>query len=101
MGPFSVAVDACFIHLGVAAVYTPHGGPPMIVRVIAKRPDREVEFGDIALHTATAVFEVRVAEVPAPAAGDTIALDGEIFVVQGEPVRDVERLVWTIDTWPR
>ena len=56
------------------------------------------------MHTATAVFEVRVSEVPNPAEGDTItligALGGEIFVVQGEPVRDAERLVWAIDTRP-
>jgi hypothetical protein len=27
-------------------------------------------------------------------------LDGETFVVQGEPVRDRERLVWTLDKRP-
>jgi len=100
MSPFSAAVDACFKHLGVAAVYTPRGGTPMVVRVIARRPDREIEFGDIAVHTATANFEVRMAEVPSLALGDTITLDGETFVLQGEPVRDADRLVWVVDMRP-
>ena len=32
--------------------------------------------------------------------GDRILIDGTIYIVQGEPVRDRERLVWTIDTRP-
>jgi hypothetical protein len=31
---------------------------------------------------------------------DRLVLEGEAFVVQGEPVRDRERLVWTLDTRP-
>jgi len=97
------AVDDLFADPNLArdAVWRPGGiGDGIPVRVITRRPDREVEFGDIAVHTATAVFEVRVAEVPAPAAGDTITLDGETFVVQGEPLRDAERLIWSVDTTP-
>jgi hypothetical protein len=41
-----------------------------------------------------------VSEVAPPRPGDRLVLDGEAFVVQGEPVRDRERLVWTIDTRP-
>jgi len=43
---------------------------------------------------------VRVTEVAAPRPGDRLVLDGETFVVQGEPVRDRERLVWTLDVRP-
>ena len=39
-------------------------------------------------------------EVANPRPGDRIVLDGEAFVVQGEPVRDRERLVWTLDVRP-
>jgi len=100
---FSAAVDDLFADPNAArdAVWRPGGtGDGIPVRAIARRPDREVEFGAVAVHTATAVFEVRVSEVPNPAEGDTIALGGETFVVQGEPVRDAERLVWTLDTRP-
>jgi hypothetical protein len=44
---------------------------------------------------------VRPSEVPSPRPGDQLALDGETFVVQGEPERrDPDRLVWTLDTRP-
>ena len=100
---FAAAVDDLFANPDIArdAVWRPGGaGDGIAVRAIIRRPDREAEFGDIAVHTATAVFEVRVSEVPNPAEGDTITLDGETFVVQGEPVRDAEQLVWTLDTRP-
>ena len=100
---FSAAIDDLFADPNIArtAVWRPGGsGDGIPVRAIARRPDREAEFGDIAVHTATAVFEVRVSEVPNPAEGDTISLDGETFIVQGEPARDAERLVWTLDTRP-
>jgi hypothetical protein len=29
-----------------------------------------------------------------------VHVDGEAFVVQGEPVRDRERLVWTLEVRP-
>jgi hypothetical protein len=41
-----------------------------------------------------------VSEVAEPAAGDTLTVGGETFVVQGEPVRDREQLVWTLDVRP-
>lgn len=103
MTVFADAIDDLFADPNVArdAVWRPGGtGDGIPVRAIARRPDQEVEFGDVAVHTATAVFEVRVSEVPNPAEGDTITLDGETFVVQGEPARDAERLVWTLDTRP-
>ena len=31
---------------------------------------------------------------------ERIVLDGEVFIVQGEPMRDRERLVWTLDLRP-
>lgn len=103
MALFADVIDDLFADPNIArdAVWRPGGsGDGIPVRAIARRPDREVEFGDIAVHAATAVFEVRASEVPNPAEGDTIALGGETFVVQGEPARDAERLVWTLDTRP-
>ncbi|MBM3548917.1 MAG: hypothetical protein FJX54_18395 [Alphaproteobacteria bacterium] len=103
MTVFADAFDDLFADSNVArdAVWRPGGtGDGIPVRAIARRPDREVEFGDIAVHTATAVFEVRVSEMPNPAEGDTVIFGGETFVVQGEPTRDAERLVWTLDTRP-
>ena len=33
-------------------------------------------------------------------AGDRLEIDGDAFLIQGEPVRDRERLVWTVDLRP-
>jgi hypothetical protein len=43
---------------------------------------------------------MRAAEVPNPRPDGRIKIDGEAFLIQGEPVRDRERLVWTLDLPP-
>jgi hypothetical protein len=42
------------------------------VRVIARRPDTIVGFGDTRIHAETATFEVRASEVAAPRPGDQL-----------------------------
>ena len=102
MNAFAAAVDMLFADPNIAfdAVYTPAGGEPMMARVIARRPDEIVGFGDTRVHAATAMFDVRVSEVPAPAESDTLEIGGETFIVQGEPIRDREGLIWSLDTRP-
>ena len=98
MTVFQGAVDAMFAAFGLDAVYTPAGGEPVPVRVIARRPDTIVAFGDTRIHTETATFEVRTSEVASPGPGDQLTVGGETFVIQGEPERrDPDRLVWTLD----
>ena len=68
------------------------------VRVIARRPDAIVGFGETRIHAETATFEVRASEIASPRPGDQLTVGGETFVVQGEPERrDPDRLVWTLD----
>ncbi len=94
-------IDACFARLGADAVYTPQGGAGVAVKVIARRPDEVIGAFEASLHTETAVFDVRVSQVAAPEAGDTIAFQGTTYVVQGEPRRDdPDRLIWSLDTRP-
>jgi hypothetical protein len=101
MEAFAGAVEATFAAFGIDAVYTPMGGDPVTVRVIARRPDTIVGFGETRLHAETATFEIRASEVAAPRPGDQLTVDGEGFVVQGEPERrDPDRLVWTVDVMP-
>ncbi|WP_333834999.1 head-tail joining protein [Rubrimonas sp.] len=65
-----------------------------------RRPDTIATFAEARLWSETALFDIRVSEVPSPRPGDTIRLGEESFVVQGEPVRDRERLVWTVEARP-
>ena len=66
MTVFQGAVDATFAAFGIDAVYTPAGGDPVPVRVIARRPDTIVGFGETRIHAETATFEVRASEVASP-----------------------------------
>ena len=98
MTVFQGAVDATFAAFGIDAVYEPAGGEPVSVRVIARRPDMIVGFGETRIHAETAAFEVRTREVANPRPGDQLTVGGESFVIQGEPERrDPDRLVWTLD----
>ena len=68
------------------------------MRVIARRPDTIVGFGDTRIHADTATFEVRASDIANPRPDDQLTIGGETFVVQGEPERrDPDRLVWTLD----
>ncbi len=102
MTAFAIAVDALFAdpNLGRDATYEPADGDAFPVRVIARSADAIADFGDARLWSETTRFDLRVSEVATPRPGDRLVLDGESFVVQGEPVRDRERLIWTIDTRP-
>ena len=102
MSAFAAAVDALFAdpNLARAASYEPADGDPVPVRVIARRADTVADFGDARLWSETTRFDLRVSEVTSPRPGDRLVLDGETFVVQGEPMRDRERLVWTLDVRP-
>jgi hypothetical protein len=53
---FAGAVDATFAAFGSDAVYTPAGGEPVSVRVIARRPDTIGGFGETRIHTETATL---------------------------------------------
>jgi hypothetical protein len=99
---FAAAVDALFAdpNLARTASYEPADGDPFLVRVIARRADAITEFGEARLWSETTRFDVRVGMVASPRPGDRLVVDGEAFVVQGEPVRDRERLVWTLNVRP-
>jgi hypothetical protein len=99
---FSAAIIALFADPNIArdAVYLAEGGAPVLVRVVPRRADAVTDFGDARLWSETTRLDLRVAEVPSPRPGDRIEIDGEAFLIQGEPVRDRERLVWTVDLRP-
>ncbi len=87
-------------NLGRDAVYIADGGTPVLVRVVTRRADAVTDFGEARLWSETTRVDLRVAEVPNPRPGERIEIDGDAFLIQGEPVRDRERLVWTVDLRP-
>jgi hypothetical protein len=102
MAAFVGLVDRLFAdpNLGRDAVYEPVAGAPVTVRVIARRADAVTEFGGGRLWSETTRLDLRVADVASPRPDDRIVIDDEVFIVQGEPLRDRERLVWTIEVRP-
>ncbi len=97
---FTAAIDALFAdpNLGLDTVYRAGGAdPPVPVRVILRRPDRAGEFDETRIVAETLIIDVRVSDVAAPSDGDTVEVDSTVYVIQGAPIRDAERLVWTIE----
>jgi hypothetical protein len=102
MSAFAAAIDGLFADGNLArnAVYIAEGSDPRLVRVVTRRADDITTFGDARLWSETTRIDLRVADVPSPRPGERIEIDGEAFLIQGEPVRDRERLVWTVDLRP-
>jgi hypothetical protein len=102
MSAFAAAIDGLFADGNLArdAVYIAEGSAPRLVRVVTRRPDEVTTFGEARLWSETTRIDLRVAEVPSPRPGERIEIDGEAFLIQGEPVRDRERLVWTVGLRP-
>ncbi len=103
MTAFAAAIDALFAdpNLGLDAVYRAGGADPAVtVRVILRRPDRVGEFGETRIVTETLLIDVRVSEAAAPTEGDTFDVGGVLYVIQGAPIRDAARLVWTVEARP-
>jgi hypothetical protein len=102
MTVFAAAIDNLFADPSIAfeATYIAAGGAPQLIRVVMRRADEVTGFGDARLWSETTRIDLRVAEVPQPRPGDRIELGDEAFLIQGEPVRDRERLIWTVDLRP-
>jgi len=102
MNAFAAALDALFADGNITrdATYIADGGAPQLIRVVTRRADEVTGFGEARLWSETTRIDLRVAEVPNPRPGDRVEIEGEAFLIQGEPVRDRERLVWTVDLRP-
>lgn len=102
MSVFAAAIDTLFADENIArdAIYVADGGTPVLVRAVLRRADDVTSFGAARLWSDTTRIDLRVTEVPNPRPGDRLEIDGEAFNIQGEPLRDRERLVWTVDLQP-
>ena len=92
-----LTVDAVFRQFGIPATFTPAGGVGRPVRVIARRPDTTLRFGDTVIQAESATFELRVSEVAAVAKGDLLTVAGSDLLIQSAKRLDPDRLVWTLE----
>lgn len=101
--PFVAALDAQFHAPGsAAAFYTPFDDAPLVdpIRVIRAQPDVESPFGDERTVHSTNIFLIRRSEVEQPLRNDQLDLDGAVFLLNGEPMLDVEGMTWTCGAMP-
>ncbi len=103
MNVFAAALDQIYANPSMAAdavwisATTSEERP---IRVIRRAPDRIVEFGAGRFVSDAMTVDVRVSDLPDPRTGDLIVIGAASFTIQGEPVRDRERLMWSLDLRP-
>ena len=103
MNAFAAAMDHIYANpsMAVAAVWisatTSEERP---IHAIRRAPDRITEFGAGRFVSDSMIMDVRVSDLPDPRTGDLIVIGTDSFTIQGEPVRDRERLIWTLDLRP-
>lgn len=103
MTVFAAAMDRIFAQpsMAVAALWicaTTSEERPL--RAIRRAPDHITEFGSGRFVSDTVVLDVRLSDLPDPRPGDLIVIDADSFTIQGEPLRDRDRLIWTLDLRP-
>ena len=94
------SITSLFAHLGEQANYVSLGGGPVAVQVIRRQPDAMMDVGASRIHTPTEMFQIQVAQVASPKAGDIIQIGSESFIVQGEPQHEQHGLVWKLEAYP-
>ena len=103
MSVFAAAMDRIFSHtaMAVPALWISAAtSEERTIRIIARAPDRVTDFGAGRFVSDSMMVDVRVADLPDPRPGDLIVIGTDSHVIQGEPLRDRERLIWTLDLRP-
>jgi len=97
LSAFDLATGSLFAdqNLAVDALLRVGGtGPAQPIRVIRAMPDQFASFGEGRFVVDTVLLNIRLADAPALAAGDTVEIAGQLHEVQGTPTRDTNRLIW-------
>ncbi|THD81053.1 hypothetical protein E7811_17395 [Aliigemmobacter aestuarii] len=97
MSAFANATAALFRDPNLAqdAIWRSGGADaPVAVRVMLRRPDAVMSFGEGRFVTDSVMIDVECAALGALAPGDTFEIGGVIYEVRGEPLRDAMRHVW-------
>lgn len=101
MNAFAGAVATMFRdrNMSVPAIWRV-GSVDTPLRAIRKSPDVLSGFGQASLVSDQTLVDVMVSAAPTIKEGDMIQIAPDWFMVQSEPMRDRERLVWTLDLRP-
>jgi hypothetical protein len=97
---FAAATSALFRdpNIAVDAVYRPGGtGAGVSIRVVFSSPDQLAAFGEGRFVTDTVLIAVCVADAPDLAESDTVEINGTLYTIRGAPIRDADRLVWSVE----
>ena len=97
MNAFDLATNSLFADQNISVdAFLRFGGtgPALAIRVIRAMPDQFASFGEGRFVVDTVLLNIRLADAPALAAGDTVEIAGQLHEVQGTPTRDTNRLVW-------
>ena len=103
MNAFAAAMDRIYANpsMAAAAVWisatTSEERP---IRVIRRAPDRITEFGSARILSETLIADIRVSDLPDPRPRDLIVIGADSYAIQGEPIRDRDRLIWTVELVP-
>ena len=100
MNAFAAAMDRIFGHpdMSVSAVWIASGtSEERPIRLIRRAPDRITDFGSARILSETLTADIRVSDLPDPRPGDLIVIGAESYAIQGEPIRDRDRLIWTVE----
>jgi hypothetical protein len=103
MSAVAVVTDVLFADPNIArdAIWRAGGaGAGIAVRVVTRRPDQVVGFGDSRAILPTMLIDVRRSEISDPASGDTVEIDGDLFEIIATPTSDSLGLVWTCEGAP-
>ncbi|ALI57079.1 head-tail joining protein [Celeribacter marinus] len=102
MTAFAGALDLLFADPNLAheAWHRDSEGQFTRIHIITRRSDDVTKFGAARLVSQTFRFDVRASDLPAPRPDEQILIGEETFLIQGEPLRDRERLIWTIEATP-
>lgn len=93
------AIDATFNAFGVDALYQPQGGDAVPIRVLPRRGDNLVDFGQTRVSLDSLYFEARVIDLAAPEENALLQIGDHDYLIQTEPYKeDVSSLVWILDT---